>query len=353
MMQLFRRNRRRGALLAGAGRAVLAAVAGLTWVGPVAAAAAQYAVTGAVPAPDALWDYATVDTARGRLYVARAGGVLAMDLATRLVTPVLVSSTSAHVALPLPDGQVAVANAADGTVSLFDGDTGKVSAVIPAGEGPDSIAFDPVSGLIAVTDQDGAALGLSDPKTGARTATIALAGSPEAVVADGHGKLFDNIEDHDEIAVIDPATRSVVAHYPLPRCHEPTGLAYDPGGDLLVSACRNGVVNLVEAKTGKIAATLDTEPGPDTVMVDPGRHLAFVPSGRGVLTIIDLSPGQVGTIVQRLKTVPGCRTGAVDPRTGIVYLPAADLLPSTDPKKHTIIAGTFRILIVEPVAAPG
>jgi hypothetical protein len=47
----------------------------------------------------------------------------------------------------------------------------------------------------------------------------------------------------------------------------------------LITSCRNNVAKIVEAKTGREVASVPIGPGPDCVMFDPARHLAFVPTG--------------------------------------------------------------------------
>jgi hypothetical protein len=75
-------------------------------------------VTNALPAPltivktlatesgDARFDYAAIDGASRRLYVARGFGVTAVDLDTARVTRQLVAGQHVHAVVPLPGGRV-------------------------------------------------------------------------------------------------------------------------------------------------------------------------------------------------------------------------------------------------------
>ncbi|HZE93452.1 MAG TPA: hypothetical protein VEZ49_02010, partial [Gemmatimonadales bacterium] len=57
--------------------------------GACAAAEPRYRVSAHIPISDARWDYGAVDPEAHRLYLGRIGGVLALDLSSGTVTPVL------------------------------------------------------------------------------------------------------------------------------------------------------------------------------------------------------------------------------------------------------------------------
>ena len=91
--------------------------------------------------------------------------------------------------------------------------------------------------------------------------------------------------------------------------------------------------------------------GPDAVILDAGRRLAFIPCGRdGVLEMLSLdTPGGV-TRVASIKTEIGARTGALDPVTGAIYLPTArfgPLVPGT--KRPPALPSNVHVLVVRPV----
>jgi DNA-binding beta-propeller fold protein YncE len=328
---------------------IVAAALGLA--GPAQAAPApRYALAATWTAPDAAWDYASVDATARRLYVGRFGGVLAVDLETGAVSSNLFKSSLVHGVAPLTGGLAAASNGDDDTVAIFDGRSGDVVATIPAGKGPDSIVLDPWSGLLAVTDEDGGQISLIDPVKRRPAGTIAIGGAPEAVTSDHHGLLYNSVDDRAEVAVISVAKRKVVGRIKLPGCDRPTGIAYDTAREVVISACRNGAVNLISGKTRRVTTTLMLGAGPDTVMVDPARGVAFVPSGAtGELNVIAIGADGKGALVERVPSQVGSRTGAVDPVTGDVYLPAAKLLPSTTPgQPHALEPGSFRILVFSP-----
>ena len=98
-------------------------------------------------------------------------------------------------------------------------------------------------------------------------------------------------------------------------------------------------------------ATLTIGAGPDAVIYDPKRRLAFIPCGRdGVLEVIAASDARHIAIVQTVTTQLGARTGAVDPTSGALYLPTAQFQPPATPGggRPAVIPGTFELLVVTP-----
>ena len=329
------------------------AVLGLTALGLAGAAPAQsaptYAVTDRIKIDDGNFDYASFDPVHRRLYVSRVGGVLALDVDTGKLTSHLADAQRSHESLPLEDGaMLLITDSGSNSAHIVDALTGKAMAEIPAGKKPDAAIFDPASGLALAMNGASGDVTLIDPKTQKAVGSIAIGGALEFAAADGAGKVFVNIEDKGQIAVLDTKAQKLIGQYPMKGCEEPSGLAYAPDAGVLIVACASQVAKVVNAATGEEVASLPIGKGPDAVIYDADRHLAFIPCGRdGVLEVIAVRGPKDVAIVQTLKTQPGARTGAVDPKTGKIYLPTAayTLSPTGRP---TPTPGTFAILVVSP-----
>lgn len=316
----------------------------------VAAAAPTYLPAAAFVLPDKLWDYASVDAVGRRLYVAGYGGVTTVDLRNGKVTPDLIRSALVHGVAALPGGMAAATNGDDATVTLFDGSSGQISATIAVGKGPDSIYVEPRHGWLVVTEEDGDSIAFIDIARRRVVKRVLLGGAPEAAVSDSRGTVFDNMGEKPEIAIVDPDRGTVTQRIPLPGCDAPTGIAYDRRSDLVMSVCRNGAVEVVSARSRTVRRTFNVGAGPDAVMADAERGRFFVPSGgTGELSVFQAQAGGDVNLIGRVATQLGSRTGAVDPVTGTVYIPAAVLLPPTEPgMRHAIEPGTFRVLTLTP-----
>ena len=302
-----------------------------------------------ITGPDGSWDYANFDPVHRRLYVAHNTAVTAIDVDSGKVTPVLVAAQKAHSALPLPGGEeLLVTNGASNTVTIVDGLTGAIRATIPAGTSPDAALIEPTTGLGFVMNGHGGGITLIDLKAGAAVGAIALEGTLEFGAADGLGRVFVNIEDKGEIAVIDAKARKVVAHWPMAGCEEPSGLAYAADAKVLIAACANGTAKVVFPATGQVTASLAIGEKPDAAFYDIQRHLAYIPSGGdGTLSVIAVRGPTDVAVIDTVTTKVGAKTGAFDPSTGKVYLPSADYdAPATPGARRSIRPGSFAVLVL-------
>jgi YVTN family beta-propeller protein len=312
----------------------------------LAGATPSLSVIATIPGPDGGWDIPSIDPDGRRLYIAHGDAVTAVDLDSGKVTPKLVDGKRLHAVLPLPGGRALGTNGGDNTATVFDAATGKVIASIPTGLNPDAALLEPSSGLALVMDGKGGDIMLIDPKTLHVDGRIDVGGKLEFAVADGKGGVFVNVEDKAEIAVIDIAQRKVTARYKLDGCEEPSGLALDPKSGLLLAACGNRTAVALQSKDGAAVAKLTIDERPDGAIFDAGRGLFFIPCGAGTLAVIAENDGKPA-VIATVPTANGARTAALDPKTGRLYLPTADFAPPADgEKRHTVIPGTFRILVV-------
>jgi YVTN family beta-propeller protein len=306
-----------------------------------------YAVVERIHGPDGGWDYATVDPEARQLYLGRDEGVLAMNLETKKITATLVAGQGVHAALPVPGKRLlVVTNGDSNTATLVTSDTGKIVATLPTGKMPDAAAFEPKSGLVAVINHKGGSVTLIDPTTSAVAATVKVGGELEGGAAAGDGRLFVNVADKAQIAVVDVPAHKLVKTLSLKGCSDPSGLAYDARLDLLMSVCGNGVTKFLHPD-GQSVGTLKTGAGSDGLLLDSERRTLFVPAGRdGTLTVISLETGKP-TLSQTIQTQKSARLGALDARTGNVYLPVGKLGPPVPPDPWpSILPGTFEILVV-------
>jgi DNA-binding beta-propeller fold protein YncE len=329
---------------------VAALAAALVLAPALAADTAAYRVESRIPGPDGGWDFANVDPANGRLYVAHGEAIMAIDIATRAVTAKLIGAHHAHQVLPLPGSTELIETDGDtGLARFIDTTTGAVIAEIATGKKPDAAFFDPTTGLVVVMNAGDGTVALIDAKSHALAGRIEVGGGLEFGVADDKGGAFVNIEDRNAIAVLDLKARRVVRTIPLTGCDGPTGLALVAGGTRLISACANKVAVIVDPAKG-VVSTLPIGTDPDAVLVDTARGLAFIPcGGTGTLVALDIRDVRNIHVVGTVATQVGAKTGAIDPRDGRIYLPTATLaVPAAGAKRGTPIPGTFTVLVVAP-----
>jgi DNA-binding beta-propeller fold protein YncE len=343
-----------------ASAAVLAAAGISSTIAVAAQSAPAYSVVSHISGSGRSWDYAVIDEASGRFYVAQQG-VTALDLKTGKLTTGLVPGKMTHGLAVLGDGTLAVDDAANKSVTVFNGADGKIISTISTAEfnpvdgvhALDAMIFEPTSGLVVAINGESGLLLLIDTKQATVVGTMAIGGHPESAAVDGHGRIYINVDrgETDEIVAVDVKSRKVVQQYPLAGCEGPTGLAYDQRDELLISVCGdNGVTKFIRAIKGGEAASIKVGKGADAVMFDQQRHIAFIPSAeKGTLSVIAVRTAHHISVVQTLTTKKGSRLGAVDSTSGRVYLPAAMFGPPVPPSPYpSVQPGSFEVLVVAP-----
>jgi YVTN family beta-propeller protein len=317
--------------------------------GTALAAAPAYKVVDRIKVGDGGFDYAVFDTANGRVLMARTNYTVAIDARSGKVSE-LSSASAGHMAIPIPGTGLLVLPRGKGTVAIVDGKADKPVAELPAGNGPDGAVYDPYSKFVFVMNHNGGDATVIDPIGQKVVATIPVGGVLEFPASDGAGKVFVNVQDKGELAAIDVKTRQTIAHWPMKDCKSPTGLAYVPGANLLVSSCgQSGIAKVLRADTGAEVASLPIAMGADAVMYDAKRKVALIPCRAGELEVISLADPAHISVVQRVPTQEGSRTATLDPDTGRIYAMAAKFGPPATPGgRPQAVPGTFEVLVIAP-----
>jgi DNA-binding beta-propeller fold protein YncE len=293
---------------------------------PALAAEPAYKIVDRIKVPDGGFDYATFDAARGRILMARTDFTTVIDTKTGKVSQ-LASGALGHMALirahlmapQTPRHDPYRRRAADMVL-------GSLAARIP-----DGATYDPVTKYVFVMNRESAEATVVDPIARKVVTTIPLGGSIEFTVSDGAGKVFANDESVGDIVVIDVKTLKMTGRYKMEGCMGPSGLAFVPGAKLLISSCRNGLAKVIQSDTGKEVASLPIAAGPDAVIYDAARKLAFITCGRdGVIEVISVADPAHISVVQHVSTQPGSRTGMVIPARRL-YLMASKADPAATP----------------------
>jgi hypothetical protein len=333
-------------------RSIVVGVALVLFIGAPVLAQSEWSVTRTLHVGgEGGWDYLTVDPQTHRLYVPRGTHTMVIDSESGQTIADIPGQKRAHgVAIVPQAGRGFISDGGgDGAVVIFDLKTNAVLGVIAAQPDADGIIFDSASGRVLVVSGDkGVLMSLKpdiDPKTGKLDPPIELGGAPEFLAADGHGKVFINIMDKNEVAVVDMKARKVTARWPVAPGGAPVGISIDVQKRLLFIGCRKPRKLIVmSADDGKILADLPIGEGVDATKIDGG--LAFASCADGSLAVAkETSPGKFG-IVQTVKTPSGARTMGVDAATHAIYLPTSEFeaaAPGTRPRSKP---GTFMIVVV-------
>ena len=312
------------------------------------ASAASYHVIRHIPIGGAGgWDYVTVDADARRVYQSHSDRVVVVDADKGTVVGTIMNTPGVHgVALAPAMHRGFVSDGRTDTVTVFDTKTLATEAEWKAtGGNPDAILYEPTTKRLFTFNGRGKNATVFDAATGKVEATIDLGGKPEFAQTDG-GRVFVNIEDTSEIAIIDAKKMSVEKRAPLAPCVEPSGLAIDRKHHRLFSVCSNEKMVVTDAETLKVVASLPIGKGVDGAAFDDGR--AFSSNGAdGTITVVREASPDKFEVEETVPTARGARTIAADSKTHRLFLPTAQFGPPVEGQRRPpIVEGTFELLEV-------
>jgi YVTN family beta-propeller protein len=302
------------------------------------------------------WDILTIDNTARRLYLAHATKVVVVDLIPETVAGEIADTPGVHGFVAVPEVQRGFSsNGKESKSSVVDLTTLKTTSKIDTGPNPDAVVYEPCHGEIYVFNHTGNSVTVINAKAATVSATIPLGGNPEfAAVDEKAGRVYCNIEDKSEVAVIDADKHEVVVHWSLAPGEGPSGIALDAARHRLFAACHNKMLVMLDTNTGKVISTVPIGAGVDGCAFDDVTQLAFASCGDGTTTVArEVAPGKL-RVIQTLKTERGARTMALDPKTHRIYLPTAKFEPAPSPSpgvspaRPSIVPNTLKLLVYAP-----
>jgi len=279
-----------------------------------------------LPGGDSRFDYASLDPARGLLFVAHLGAsqIVEINVRTGRVVRTIPGLPQVHGVLVVPALHRVYATATGANrVVRIDEDTGRILGKTATGAYPDGLAYDAADGTIWVTNESGGSETIIDAATGARRGTVRLGGDVGNVAYDPvSGRMLVAAQSRNELAVIDPATRTVIRRVPLPGCSDDHGLALDSAARLAFVACDiNSALLTVDMKTWRVTGTAIVGVEPDVVAFDGHAGRLYVASESGSVTVLQLRGHRLHVIYSGYLA-DDAHVVAVDPATGRSYFPA-------------------------------
>lgn len=287
------------------------------------------------------FDYQSLDTTTGRLYIAHLGSDLmtVFDVNKQAVVGDVKGLKRVHGVLAVPELHRVYASAT-GTNELvvIDDQSLAVVARVPAGDYPDGIAFATKANKIYVSDLHGKSDTVIDAKTNQRLATIPLGGGAGNSQFDSVGeRIYVTVDGKEELAEIDPSTDQVVARYPLTGCKGSHGLLIDSPHRLAFAACEdNSKLVVFDLQTKKTTTTLSVGADPDVLAFDAALQRLYVSAESGIVTIFDEHDRGLQKVGEGFFA-PNAHSVVVDPSTHRVYFP----LQNVDGKPVLRIAVPF------------
>jgi len=297
---------------------------------------------------DARWDYLTIDSAAHRLYVSHATRTDVIDTQANAVIGTIADTAGVHgIALADDLGLGFISDGKVDAVTVFELATLKTHSTIHVGGGPDAILYDPASHRVMTFNGKSRDVSVIDAAQGTLIATVPVGGKPEFAQLGDRGQVWFNVEDTNEMAVLDPATASIVKRLSLAPCDSPSGLAVD---DLRrhYAVCENKQMVIV-GSDGKVLGRSPIGAGADGVAWMDGA--AWSANGQdGTISMVRESTAGHFETTETISTAIGARTIAADPATHRLYLPTAQMGPAVAGARRAGVPGTFYVLVLQKIA---
>ncbi len=213
--------------------------------------------------------------------------------------------------------------------TLRDAVTYAKKSAVGLAAGSDTSKYDAASNTLYVVtggkdvDLKTANLEAVNPDTGAIIGKVTFDDNHVEAMAfvDGDPRLFINLTQTNQLAVLDRATLKVLNTWPVPPAKQNAMVAFDPAQHRLYVVCRDpGMVVVMNSDTG---AVVGTQPAPlrsDEVQYDAEAKRLYVPGGEGYMSIYDTSDADHLKLIEKVTTAPGAKTGLLIPSIHRLFL---------------------------------
>ncbi|MTJ64001.1 YncE family protein [Nocardia seriolae] len=282
---------------------------------------AEVALTGG----SSRFDYASLDSARGLLFLAHMGAdeIVEVDVRAHTVVRTITDTPDVHGVLVVPEQHrvYATVTGRDQVVAL-DEDTGAVQFSTATGNYPDGLAYDPLRKAVWTTNERAGTETVVDAVSGTLRGTVSLGGEVGNVVYEpAADRMIVAVQGKDELAVIAPDSLTVESRMQTPGCAGPHGQVLDPAASVMFVGCEdNAVLLTVDLASRSITDRSSVGKTPDVLAYDAGTHRVYVAAESGGVSTFDRKDGHTAAAGSE-RLADGAHVVAVDPATHHTYFP--------------------------------
>jgi DNA-binding beta-propeller fold protein YncE len=278
------------------------------------------------------FDHLTADVNGGRLFLAGEDhkSVEVFNFRTGEKLHSITDVGTPHSLLYLPEkDELFVTDGADGTLKAFSGSDYKLKDKIQLGEGLDSIAYDRDAQRLYLVSGgkdvplDHSFLNAVDLPGRKKLGEIRFeADHVEAMAIESSGsRLFVNLADKAEVAVVDRKKMQVIARWPVGVAEQNSPLAYDEKNQRLFVVCRKPpVLVIMDATNGSVVAKLPAAGHADDVAFDKESGRIYVPGAEGFISVYQQKDADHYEQIAKIQTAPGAKTAVLVPEVHRLYV---------------------------------
>jgi DNA-binding beta-propeller fold protein YncE len=276
------------------------------------------------------FDHLAIDTLGCRLFIAATGNhsVEVINLKTDKAQQSITGLGKPHgLAWVATTGSLYVADGSLAELRVYKGSPLVLAGTIKLSDDADDMVYDEAAHLLFVGHGgSGAAtpalVAVVDTDKFLLLENLSVANHPEALEIDStSNRIFVNVADSSEVAVIDASSKAIAAHWKLTKAAQNVPLAFDDDQRLIFLACRTpGTVIAIDASTGKELASLPTAAGADDLFYDPALRRVYVIAGSGEVDAYQVDGAKNLHALGALKTAAGAKTGLFVPVQNLLYV---------------------------------
>jgi len=270
------------------------------------------------------FDHFAADVQGRRLFVAALGNdtLEVIDLAAgkRLRSLGGMRKPTGVLFLPQPN-QVFVANGDDGTLKILNGPDLRLAKTLDSLADADNLRFDSRAKLAYIGYGEGE-LGIIDIAAERFIGGIKLAAHPESFQLEKDGnRVFVNVPDARQIAVIDREKQTVTATWPMTKFKANFPMALDEPNHRLFIGCREPAQLVVfDTTVGKAVAETAISGDIDDMFYDAKLKRLYLSCGEGFVDVIDRSNPDAYQVRERIPTRAGARTSFFSAELNMFYV---------------------------------
>ncbi|OBF25638.1 hypothetical protein A5724_04455 [Mycobacterium sp. ACS1612] len=279
----------------------------------------------ALPGDNSRFDYASLDTERGLLFVAHLGAseVIEIDVRANRVVRTVPNISHVHGVLVVNAlGRVFATATGMNQVVAVDENTGAEFRRAPTGEYPDGLAYDLRRNAIWTTNETAGTETVVDAATLQPRGTVDLGAEVGNVGYDpAIDRMLIAVQGRNELAVVDPGAKAVERRVALPGCDHPHGVSVDSSDRLAFVACdHNATLVTVDENDWHVMGANPVGEDPDVLAYDAAAHRLYVAAESGTVTVLELRDRAL-TLLGSGHLADGAHVVAVDPTTHRSFYP--------------------------------
>jgi DNA-binding beta-propeller fold protein YncE len=257
-------------------------------------------------------DHLAFDAATQRLYVAALGNntVEVLDVRAGMHLRSLPGFREPQgIAVAADTRAIAVANGQGEGLQLLSADDFRPGAAVRLGDDADNVRYDAAARRLYVGYGAGA-LAAIDPAAGKLLAQAKLAGHPESFQLEREGsRVFVNIPDAQQIAVVDRTSMKVVSTWPVTTARANYPMSLDEANHRVFIGCRRPArVLVLDTASGKERSSFEIVGDTDDLFYDAARKRLYVSGGDGFIDVVQDQGGDKFVRIAHLATAAGART---------------------------------------------